>query len=196
MRFSTIKKLGASYGEDFIGSINSADRIKIPGLAEDYFLFGQLALTTKCININRNLIKYRWHDTNTSVIHQLEQLRLALQISRYLTKSLSLRHGVGHFDPAPLCNHADRLFETNGRLDFSTEYELAKALISKIIPIQTSANRELEFRRAIAVRSIATMAPRSLLFAKRYGIRKSEFKTIRSWMLRGLQNQSIEITMT
>ncbi len=196
MRFSIIKKLGASYGEDFIGSINSVDRIKIPGLAEDYFLFGQLALIAKCINLNKNLIKYRWHDTNVSVTHQPEQLRLALQISRYLTKSLSLRHGVRNFDPAPLCNHADRLFETNDRLDFSTEYELAKALISKIIPVRTPPNRELEFRRAISVRSIATMGLRSLLFAKRYGIRKSEFKTVRSWMLRGLQNQSIAITVT
>lgn len=187
MRLRAITERGASYGQDFIKSVCSNERLHVPGLAEDYFLFGQLALTSKCLNVNQSLIKYRWHDSNVSRLHQLEQLQLAIRISRYLARSLALVHGTEPFDPAPLCNHADQLaetIETNGQINFTTEYQAAAALISRILPFQTTPNRELAFRRAISIRSIPTMTSRSLTFATRFGYRKSELKTVRSWMLR------------
>ena len=187
MRLREINARGATYGQDFINTVNLNERLHVPGLAEDYFLFGQLALTAKCINVNKNLIKYRWHDSNVSVLHQSAQLQLAIKISRYLAKSLAILHGIQDFDPAPLCNHADQLADVagmNGRIDFSPEYQAAAALISKILPCQTSPNREQAFRRAISVRSIPTMVSRSLSFATRYGYRKSELRTVKSWMLK------------
>jgi hypothetical protein len=190
MRLQALTARGASYGQDFIKSVSSNERLHVPGLAEDYFLFGQLALTSKCINVNQSLIKYRWHDTNVSVLHQSAQLQLALKISRYLAKSLALVHGTEPFDPASLCNHADQLTEfaeTNRQVNFTTEYQAAATLISKILPSQPPPNRELAFRRAISIRSIPTMASRSLTFATRFGYRKSELKTVRSWMLRRIR---------
>jgi len=190
MRLRDLNARGACYGQDFINSVSPSERLYVPGLAEDYFLFGQLALTSKCINVNQNLIKYRWHDSNVSVLHQSEQLQLALRISRYLAKSLALVHGTKHFDPASLCNHADQLAElseVNGQVNFTQEYQAAATLISKILPPQSSANRELAFRRAISIRSIPMMASRSLRFSTRFGYRKSELKTVKSWMLRGIR---------
>jgi|GEM_PF-514110 len=194
MRLKDLNARGASYGEDFINTVSPSDRLHVPGLAEDYFLFGQLALTSKCINVNQNLIKYRWHDSNVSVLHQSEQLQLAIRISRYLAKSLALVHGTEHFDPASLCNHADQLAELgemNGQVDFTKEYQAAAALISKILPSQSSANRELAFRRVISIRSIPTMASRSLTFATRFAYRKSELRTVKAWMLRGVRRANI-----
>lgn len=187
MRLKDLNARGACYGQDFIKSVNSSERLHVSGLAEDYFLFGQLALTTKCINVNQSLIKYRWHNSNVSVLHQSEQLQLAIKISRYLAKSLALVHGTEHFDPASLCNHADQLAELddmNGQVNFTQEYQAAAVLISKILPIQSSANRELAFRRVISIRSFPTMASRSLTFATRFAYRKSELRTVKSWMLR------------
>jgi glycosyltransferase involved in cell wall biosynthesis len=186
MRLKDLNARGACYGQDFINSVSPSERLRVSGLAEDYFLFGQLALTSKCINVNQNLIKYRWHDSNVSVLHQSEQLQLAIRISRYLAKSLAVVHGTDHFDPASLCNHADQLAELaemNGQVDFTEEYQAAAALISKILPFHSSANRELAFRRVISIRSIPTMASRSLSFATRFDCRKSELKTVKSWML-------------
>ncbi len=190
MRLRGINALGASYGEDFIKSVSSNERLHVPGLAEDYYFFGQLALTSKCLNVNKSLIKYRWHHSNVSVIHRAEQLQLAIRISRYLSRSLALIHGTEYFDPASLCNHADQLVELdelNGRVNFSQEYQAAATLIGTIIPSQKIPNRELAFRRAISIRSIPTIASRTLSFATRFGCRKSELKTVKSWMLRRIR---------
>jgi len=194
IRLKALQARGACYGQDFINSVSPSERLHVPGLAEDYFLFGQLALTSKCINVNQNLIKYRWHDSNVSMLHQSEQLQLAVRISCYLAKSLALVHGTDHFDPTSLCNHADQLAdlpEMNGQVNFTEDYQAAANLISKILPSQSGTNRELEFRRVISIRSIPTMASRSVTFATRFGYRKSEFKTVKSWMLRGIRRANI-----
>jgi glycosyltransferase involved in cell wall biosynthesis len=194
MRLKDLNARGACYGQDFINSVSPSEQLHVSGLAEDYFLFGQLALTSKCINVNQNLIKYRWHDSNVSVLHQAKQLQLAIRISRYLAKSLALVYGTDHFDPASLCNHADQLAELpemNSQVNFTEDYQAAATLILKILPPQSNDNRELAFRRAISIRSIPTMASRSVIFATRFGHRKSELKTVKSWMLRKLQHTKL-----
>ncbi len=197
MRFDAMCRLGrvsgpgVRYGEDFIGAVPVERRLHVPGLAEDYFLFGQLALVAPCMNVDRRLIKYRWHGANIGTTKHLAQMQVALNISRYLAESVSIVMGVGHFDPAPFCNHGERLFEIEGQTDFSAAYVALRRALLKIVPASDELERELAFRKVISDRARATMAARFCSYAVRHGVHPAESRTINSWMLRGLKKQPI-----
>ncbi len=182
---------GVRYGEDFIGALPVERRLHVPGLAEDYFLFGQLALVAPCINLERGLIKYRWHGANVGATKHRAQMQVALNISRNLAESISIMHGVALLDPAPFCNHGERLFEIEGASDFSAQYAALQTVLLKIVPASAERERELAFRKVISVRAKLTMATRFGCYALRHGVRPAESRTIRSWMLRGIQKQPI-----
>jgi glycosyltransferase involved in cell wall biosynthesis len=80
---SHFKKLGARYGEDILGALPRRKTIKVMDLAEDYFLFTQLAMLGPCRNINMSLIKYRVHANAISTLKRAEQTICALTISRF-----------------------------------------------------------------------------------------------------------------
>lgn len=197
MRLDAMRRLGRAggqdvrYGEDFIGAVPAERRMQVPGLAEDYFLFGQLALVAPCMNLDRGLIKYRWHGANVGATKHVAQMQVALNISRYLAESVSILHGVAQFDPAPFCNHGERLFEIEGQTDFSTEYAALRKVLLKIVPASEELERELAFRKVISARAKVTMAARSCSYAVRHGVRPGESRTISSWMLHGLKKQPI-----
>lgn len=197
MRLDGLRRLGRAggpgvrYGEDFIGAVPAGRRMQVPGLAEDYFLFGQLALVAPCMNIDRGLIQYRWHGANVGATKHLAQMQTALNISRYLAESVSILHGVAQFDPAPFCNHGERLFEIEGKADFSAEYAALRRVLVKIVPAGEQLERELAFRKVISARTKATMAARMCSYALRHGVRPAESNTFRSWMLHGLKKQPI-----
>ncbi|NMM27754.1 MAG: glycosyltransferase family 2 protein [Glaciimonas sp.] len=195
MRLDAMRRLGRTggsgvrYGEDFIGAVPAERRLHVAGLAEDYFLFGQLALLAPCVNIDRGLIKYRWHGANVGATKHLAQMQVALNISRYLAESISILHGVAQVDPAPFCNHGERLFEVEGQSDFSTEYAALRKVLVKIVPTSVELERELAFRKVISVRAKATMAARFCSYVAQHGVRPAESHTISSWMLRGFKKQ-------
>lgn len=197
LRFEAMCRLGRAggvrYGEDFIGAVPAERRLHVPGLAEDYFLFGQLALVAPCINIDRGLIKYRWHGANVGATKYLDQMRVALTISRYLAESVSILHGVAHVDIAPFCNHGERLFEIEGQTDFSAEYAALRKVLARIVPASDALARELAFRKVISDRAKATMAARFCSYAVRHGVRSAESRTISSWLLRGFKTQPMLI---
>lgn len=195
MRLDAIRKLGARYGEDFIGAMPVERRIQVPGLAEDYFLFGQLALVSRCLNVNQSLIKYRWHGANVGATKYVDQTQVALNISRYLTESLSIMLGINSFDPAPFCNHAMNLINFNGRLDFSDDYEQLRLFMTKAMPYSAELSRELSFRKVVSNRSRPAMAARYFAHVQRYGISHLEWRTVRSWLINGLRKQPI-LTLT
>lgn len=195
MRLDGLRRLGARYGADFIGAMPEDKRIMVPGLAEDYFLFGQLALVAKCMNIDRSLIHYRWHGGNVGATKYVDQTQVALNISRYLTDSLAIMHGVASVDPAPFCNHGVNLLHINGRIDFSEEYDRLERMMQKVMPDSDELRRELSYRRAIANRSGLVMGARYLAHAARYGVRHVEWRTVRSWLIRDLKKQPI-LTLT
>src|SRR6185295_15061415 len=64
LNFQAIRRLGAAYGADFLKAVPATDSITVNRLAEDYILFGQLALLGLCANISVPLIKYRRHSTS------------------------------------------------------------------------------------------------------------------------------------
>ena len=195
MRLSAIRKLGARYGEDFIGAMPEARRMQVPGLAEDYFLFGQLALVSRCANVNQSLIKYRWHGNNVGATKYVDQTQVALNISRYLTESLSIMLGINSFDPAPFCNHGVNLINIDGRSDFTAEYQDLRAMMTKAMPHSAELQRELSYRKVISNRARPVMAARYLAHAQRFGVHHVEYRTVRSWLINGLKKQPI-LTLT
>lgn len=195
MRLDAIRRLGARYGVDFVGAMPEHKRMRVPGLAEDYFLFGQLALVARCRNTERSLIRYRWHGANVGVTRYVDQTQLALDISRYLTDSLAIMHGVASVDPAPFCNHGVNLIHINGRSDFSVEYGRLERFMRKVMPDSEELRRELSYRKAISNRSGVVMGARYLGHAARYGVHHVEWRTVKSWLIRDLKKQSI-LTLT
>ena len=195
MRLDAIRHLGARYGVDFVGAMPVEKRIQVPGLAEDYFLFGQLALVSRCLNIGQSLIKYRWHGANVGATKYVDQTQVALNISRYFTESLSIMHGVESFDPAPFCNHGVNLINFDDQIDFSEEYDQLRKVMTKVMPDSDELKRELSYRKAISNRSRAMMAARYSGHAVQYGVSHVEWRTVRSWLIRSLKKQPI-LTLT
>jgi glycosyltransferase involved in cell wall biosynthesis len=195
MRLEAIQRLDARYGEDFIGAVPAARRIHVPGLAEDYFLFGQLALVGRCVNVERTLVKYRWHGANVGMTRYLDQMRTALRVSRYLVESLSIMRGTPGFDPAPFCNHGMNLFAVDGQFDFSAEYEAMRGSLTRALPSSDELRRELAYRKAISVRTAPLMAGRYTAYALANGVRLTEWRPVRNWLIRGIRKQPI-LTLT
>jgi glycosyltransferase involved in cell wall biosynthesis len=195
MRLDSIRRLGARYGVDFIGFMPEERRIEVPGLAEDYFLFGQLALVSHCTNIGQSLIKYRWHGANVGATKYVAQTETALKISRYLTESLSIMLGINGFDPAPFCNHGVNLINFNERMDFSEEYKEMRLMLIRAMPNCAELQRELSFRKVISNRSRPIMAARYFAHTQRFGMHHVEWRTVRSWLINSLKKQPI-LTLT
>jgi hypothetical protein len=190
-RLEQMSGAAVRYGEDFIGAVPRARRMQVPALAEDYFLFGQLALLAPCINLDRKLIQYRWHGANIGATKHQAQMQVALDISRYLAESVAILHGSQPCDPAPFCNHGERLFEIEGQSDFSAAFQMLRVSLRKLAPAGPGLERELAFRHVLTRRDRASMAARYCAFAARYGVRPAESRTVRSWLLRGWQRQPI-----
>lgn len=195
MRLDSIRELGARYGEDFIGAVPESRRMHVPGLAEDYFLFGQLALVSRCMNINQSLIKYRWHGANVGATKYVAQTELALNISRYLAESLSIMLGMNRVDPTPFTNHGMNLINFGDRTDFTDAYQQLRAFMTKAMPQSAELSRELSFRKVISNRSRLPMASRYLAHAQQFGVSHLEWRTVRSWLINGLKKQPI-LTLT
>jgi glycosyltransferase involved in cell wall biosynthesis len=191
LRLDAIQRLGARYGQDFINVVPVESRLHVPALAEDYFMFGQLALVAKCMNIDRSLIKYRWHSGNISATKHFDQMHMALNISRFLAESLSIMHGMAQFDPAPFCNHGDKLFDIDGKSDFLSEYKVMRNVLLKVLPDSYELKRELAFRRVIATRDRFSMSAQLCEYAANFGMHQMEWRTVRSWILKGFLKQQI-----
>jgi glycosyltransferase involved in cell wall biosynthesis len=195
MRLDALRCMDARYGVDFIRAMPLERQINVPGLAEDYFMFGQLALVSRCMNINQSLIKYRWHGSNVGATKYVDQTDLALRISRYLTESLAIINNIKGFDPAPFCNHGVNLINFHGRTDFSEEYEQLRRFMTKVMPESMELQRELSYRKAISNRLKPVMGARYASHAARHGISHVEWRTVRSWMIQDLKKQPI-LTLT
>ncbi len=190
LRLAAVRRLGVRYGEDFIGALPPERRMQVAGLAEDYFLFGQLALVAPCVNLSQPLIAYRWHGGNVGATKHRAQMQMALTISRYLAESAALLHGMASCDPAPFCNHGEQLFDIEGKSDFSDDYALLRQLVRELVPASAERTRELAFRKVISNRARWLMGLRFAGFALRYGARPAELRTVRGWLLRGLRKQA------
>ncbi|MEO7495946.1 MAG: glycosyltransferase family 2 protein [Massilia sp.] len=185
-----LDRLGARYGADFLRVLPPAHSMRVDGLAEDYFMFGQLAILGKCVNLDQRLIRYRWHGGNISVTRVNEQMRLSLAISRFLARSLCAMHDLPMFDPAPFCNHGGRLFDMGRASRFDEAYGAMAASLLRLHGGAEEVQRELRFRRVLANRSLPRMMARYARFRRRDTVESGEWFAIKSWLLRGMPGRA------
>ncbi|ADQ84966.1 glycosyl transferase family 2 [Methylovorus sp. MP688] len=164
MRLSHIQQEHIRYGEDFLKCLPNEDQIHVPSLAEDYFLFGLLAISKRCLNLDEPLILYRWHGQNVSISKAVDQRKVALQISQYLAKNAAIRYQIPLFDPVPYSNHGCKL-ESDAKWG-DTADQLFDAL-SGVID-KGSVERERAFRKAIFTNNILTYVLKYACFRLRY----------------------------
>lgn len=184
LQFDGIQKLGVRYGKDFLQALPSGQSIEVHTLAEDYFLFGQLAMLGKCANVPQELIRYRSHGSNVSKNKFHEQMAMSLKVSRFLTRSLCAMHDLPYFDPAPFCNHGGVLFDVDGRLDFDAEFDVLAKTARRAFGVTDELERELSFRRCLANRHAMTMLWRYQQFKSSNVPETGEWNAVRSWLLR------------
>jgi glycosyltransferase involved in cell wall biosynthesis len=185
--FRALMWLGAAYGEDIMGVVPPSDTIQVGRLAEDYILFGQLALLGPCANVPVPLIQYRRHKKSVGISSPMEQIAQALKVSRFLAKSFCLRNGLEPFDPGPFCNHADYVFDFGAR-DYTDQYQKMAAILRRGLGHSQALERELAFRRVLATRDSSTMARHFLHFLLRNTTLPAERRTVRNWLLRDVRH--------
>ena len=184
LRFADVKRLGVRYGVDFLKVLPEAERIEVPALAEDYFMFGQLAILGKCGNVPERLIRYRWHGNNVSATRFHEQMDVSLTISRYLVRSFCLIHNLPWFDPAPFCNHGGMLFEVERAGNLDAAFEHMAAILRRGLGESEELERELRFRRVVSTRQEARLLWRYNRFQSENVPETGEWYAIRAWLVR------------
>ena len=204
INFAAFRKLGAFYGGDFLGVVPatfsaSADRpgpeafvpqsesICVNRLAEDYILFGQLAILGLCANLTVPLIKYRRHSDSVGIANHMAQIEASLKVSRFLSRSFSMMNRVEAFDPGPFCNHGDYVFDF-ARKDYSVQFERMARSLWRGLGASPELARELAFRRVLARRQYTPMMYRFMKFQIRYAARPPERRTVRNWLLRNMRH--------
>ena len=188
MNFPAMRRLGVAYGEDMLKVLPESPTIT--QLAEDYFLFGQMAFLGPCINIAHPLIKYRIHERSVSTSRRAEQTECTLEISRYLARSFCAMKDVEAFDPTPFCSHGEYVFDC-GQSDYGREFEKMADSLRRGLGNSPELERELAFRRTLANRKSLRMSGRYFRFAHKHGIRGRERRIIRNWVLRKLRKKYV-----
>jgi glycosyltransferase involved in cell wall biosynthesis len=185
------RKIGAVYGKDFIEVLPSSESIAVKQYAEDYFLFGQLALLRLCTNIGAPLIKYRIHDRNVSISNAEDQLKLSFSISRFLSKSFCRMNNLPDFDPVPFSNHGGHPFDVGNR-DLSKEFSNMSESLVQGLGNSPEIRRELAFRWVLATRQPLSLLLRYARFELHYHRNYGERGVIRNWSRRILQRKKYE----
>jgi glycosyltransferase involved in cell wall biosynthesis len=184
LKFDEVRKLGLRYGIDFLKVVPAANSIEVKTLAEDYLMFGQLAILGKCTNVPNKLIRYRWHGNNISATKFEEQMAISLNVSRFLARSLCTMHKISSFDPAPFCNLGGQLFDLGGQKDFGAQFQVMAESLRHIFGESEELERELRYRYAISSRQSVRLLWRYNRFRSTNTTETGEWNAVRSWLMR------------
>lgn len=184
LRLGEVRRMGVRYGIDVLKVLPEHQRIEVPNLAEDYFLFGQLAILGKCANVPQKLIRYRWHGNNVSATRFMDQMEVSLQVSRFLARAFCTMHQLPYFDPAPFCNHGGILMDVDGRSNFDAEFAAMAATLRQGLGQSSELERELVYRKAISTRGEARLLWRFNRFRNAHTPETGEWNAVRSWLIR------------
>lgn len=177
---AAFREAGAAYGKDFLDILPQSRSLSVPQYAEDYLLFGQMALLGQCSNIQRPLIKYRLHSNSVSTSKVADQIRVSFSISRFLSETFCTMKELAPFDPVPLSNHAGHLFNFMST-DLHKVMDSVSAALLKGIGNTPAVRREIAFRTVLTETAPAAFLMRYLLFEGQYPRHKSERAVIRNW---------------
>jgi glycosyltransferase involved in cell wall biosynthesis len=183
INFPTFRKMGASYGRDFLGVLPDSDSISVNRCAEDYILFGQIGLMGLCANLDVPLIRYRVHAGSESVAKVAEQIRLCRSVAQFLSKSFCRMRDLELFDPEPFSNHSGHI-SNFGKAELTAEYSKMSRALLKGIGDAPEVKRELAFRWVLAARSPLKLAARYARFELSHKRKSGERAVIRNWARR------------
>ena len=191
LRFSTIKTSGIRYGIDFINILPEHERLTVNGLAEDYYLFGQLGVLGKCLNLDEILIKYRWHGGNVGAKKAYDQIKMSIDISRYLANCFSTKNNISKFDPAPFCNYGGTLLKISPFLtkSLSMLYQSLSNDLTGVMGRSDGLSRELAFRKVLSTRSSILMLLNYLFFRLRFKPDADEWYSVKVWISRWVKKR-------
>lgn len=184
LRFDEVQRMGVRYGIDMLKVLPPQHSLEVPSLAEDYFLFGQLAIQGRCANVPEKLIRYRWHGNNVSATRFMDQMEVSLQVSRFLVRAFCTMHQLPYFDPAPFCNHGGILMDVDGQRNFDAEFERMASVLRRGLGESDELERELTYRKTIATRQEASLLWRYNRFRNAHAPETGEWNAIRSWLIR------------
>lgn len=184
-----IDRCGARYADDFLRVLPAERSIRVDNFAEDHFLFGQLALVAKVVNLPDKLIRYRWHGQNTSIKKYVDQVAATIKVARFLADCFCFLNKAGAFDPAPLSSPGQRLVKFDGRRDFEAEYAAMVAALTPVLGGHPGLSRQIDVRRIYANRNPAVMLARLAAFALKSWPSRDEWYPVFSCVFERLASQ-------
>lgn len=187
INFPVFRKMGASYGRDFLKLLPASDSISVNRCAEDYIMFGQIGLFGLCANVGAPLIKYRVHAGSESVAKLADQIRLCRSVALFLSRSFCQMRNLEPFDPGPFSNHSGHI-SNFGKAELTQEFrKMSRALLQGIGDVP-AVRRELAFRWVLATRNPLRLAARYTRFELLHRRKSGERAVMRNWarrMVRG-----------
>ena len=178
LRRSVLEELGARYGDGFLDA-PGVPALHVPTLAEDYWLFSQLALLGLCANLPDTLIRYRQHGANISISKFDAQMAISHEISDHLMRVLAARHGETWQTILPFCNHGARLTTVADAHALPAAWKSLRASLLRIFGDTPGVRRELAFRDVLSSRALPVLLSRFALLRMREGVDSDEMATIR-----------------
>jgi glycosyltransferase involved in cell wall biosynthesis len=190
-----MKKQQARYGKDFLNVLPAAQQMRVDNFAEDYFLFGQLVLTAKVVNLPDKLIRYRWHGQNTGKQKYFEQVATSLRVARYLAACYSTIHQIPLFDPAPFTTTGHRLVRFTGQPEsFDNAYEAMRKALEDTLHGHEDFDRQMALRKVYANRKPMTMLLRALLYVLKYKWARHDIYPVYSYVFHRFASQRTPCT--
>jgi glycosyltransferase involved in cell wall biosynthesis len=183
INYPAFRKMGASYGKDFLKILPNSDRISVNRCAEDYILFGQIGLFGLCANLDVPLIKYRVHEGSESVRKLADQIRLCRMVALFLSKSFCQMKNLEPFDPAPFSNHSGHISNV-GKAELTAEFRKLSHALLEGIGDMPAVRRELAFRWVLATRNPLRLVARYARFELLHKRTEGERAVMRNWARR------------
>lgn len=176
MQRALLDRYGARYDRVFLAPREAID----PRWAEDYLLFGQLAIERRCRNLPERLLHYRRHGAAVGHTRAAAQQVISTAVGRLLMQQLCHRLGCPAPDAAPFSNYLATVPDVAppGRADDA--WRQVERIVVRAFGDTAEVRRELAFRRIFADRGTVPFAVRSIAFAARHRMMADEAATLRS----------------
>jgi hypothetical protein len=169
-------------------------KLQMPSLAEDYLLFGELAIEGVVKNLPNPLINYRFHQGGVGRKKLGEQIRASVKISRYLAYRLAQTANLLSFDPAPFCTHGQILVDIENRPSHHDAYLQMEETLSKAGGAWCNAHSRIAWRKVYLDRSVFGIVGRALRMAPQSYPDQHEIRTVRNTIV-GMLNGTTRITV-
>jgi hypothetical protein len=179
LRTEAIHTLGLRYGQSL--QAQEGGGIHMPSLAEDYLLFGELAVRGLAANLPDTVLHYRHHAGGVSRQKFQDQLAASARVARHLAAQVSRSAARTAFDPVPFGSHGETLLTVGASTDYRAAHADMAATLAHAGPAWAGpeGQRELAWRRVYQDRQPLGLLARAALAAPCRPSRH-EWRTVRN----------------